>query len=191
MRSHSLFWFLILGLFAVPTLRGQSGSELVQVIPPAIRRAEPPSPDATAVELENEADAFRDKKDFLDALDYFRAAIAKDPKNARLYNKAGITLLMMQHYHDAKKEFDRALKFDRGFSEAYNNLGVNEYEQRRYEKAIKEYQRAIDLNPKSATYFANIGAAYYSRKEWIKAGEAYGNALQLDPTISSGHRTLE
>lgn len=183
MRYHSLFWFLILGLFAIPNLQGQSDSELVQVIPPAIRRAEPPSPNATAVELENQADEFRDKKDFLDALDYFHAAIAKEPKSARLYNKAGITQLMMQHYRDAKKNFDRAVKLDQQFSDAYNNLAVNEYEQKRYEKSIRLYEKAISLKPDAASYYANMGAAYYSKKEWEKAGDAYGTALQLDPAI--------
>ena len=37
------------------------------------------------------ADTLRAEKAYLDALDYYRAAIAKQPTNAKLYNKVGIT----------------------------------------------------------------------------------------------------
>jgi tetratricopeptide (TPR) repeat protein len=174
----------VLAVLFIPfALAQQSNRELVQVIPPSIHRAEPPSPNATVAELEDMADQFREEKDFLDAIDYFEAAIRKDPKNAKLYNKVGITDLMMQHYREAKKNFDRALKLDHAFSDAYNNYGVEEYEQRRYTKAIKMYDTAINLKPEIASYYANLGAAYYAKQEWQLAGTAYGRALQIDPTI--------
>jgi uncharacterized protein HemY len=157
--------------------------EQVRVTPPGLRHADPPSPTATAEELEDRADQLRTEKAYLDALDYYRAAIARDIGNARLYNKAGVAQLMLQRYKDAQKSFERAIKLDGNFADAYNNLGVIRYEEKNYAKAIKIYERAIDLRQDSASFFSNLGAAYYMKKDWNQATDAYGHALQLDPDI--------
>src|SRR5579859_2335113 len=79
-----------------------SHAEQVQIKPPLLRMVDPPAPEATAADLEARADQLRAVKLFLDALDYYRAAMAKKPNSANLLNKVGITELMMQRYHDAK-----------------------------------------------------------------------------------------
>lgn len=160
-----------------------SPPEQVQVSPPPLRRAEPPKANATPEDLEQQADQLRSDKAFLDALDYYRAALAKKPNNALLYNKIGITELVLRRYRGAKKDFERALKNDRAYADAYNNLGVIYYIDKNYGKAIKQYQRAIDLRKDSASYYSNLGAAYFSKKEFEKAIDAYNQALQLDPEV--------
>ena len=52
----------------------------------------------------------RSEKSYLDALDYYRAALAKKPSNAALYNKIGINELQMGRFSDARKDFERAIK---------------------------------------------------------------------------------
>src|SRR6476646_6698951 len=111
MRSLASF-FRTVPLFAIvmtvmtataPTAYGQlSQLDQIQVAPP-MRQVQPPSPTASAQELEQEADRLRSEKAYLDAIDYFRAAIAKDPNNAVLYNKMGISKLMLQRYREAGK----------------------------------------------------------------------------------------
>src|SRR5437588_9505190 len=71
-----------------------SHSEQVQITPPLMRSVDPPTADATVADLEMRADQLRSSKLYLDALDYYRAALTKEPKSARLLNKAGITQLM-------------------------------------------------------------------------------------------------
>ena len=89
-----------------------------------MRRAEPPPADAAVAELEARGDTLRAEKSYLDALDYYRAALAKEPNSARLYNKIGINELQMARFGEARKDFERAIKNDRQFADAYNNLGV-------------------------------------------------------------------
>jgi len=72
-----------------------SHSEQVQIAPPLLRTIDPPAPEATAADLEARADQLRASKLYLDALDYYRAAMAKQPGSATLLNKVGITELMM------------------------------------------------------------------------------------------------
>ena len=158
-------------------------SEQVQVMPPQIRTTDAPSKDATAADLEDRADQLRMRKLFLDALDYYRAALAKAPNSSRLLNKIGITELMMQRYREARKSFEKSIKADRHFADAYNNLGVVYYEDKRYAAAVKEYRRAIAIDANSASFFSNLGAALFSKKEFEPAVTAYQHALEIDPDV--------
>ena len=138
---------LLIALSIRPLLAQNRSPDQVQVSPPPLRRAEPPSPTASLTELERRGDALRAEKSYLDALDYYRAALAQEPSNARLLNKIGITELQMGRFPEARKDFERAVKNDRQFADAVNNLGVIFYLQKRYGKAIRRYEDAIKLRP--------------------------------------------
>ena len=174
--------FLIL-LFAVPLVRSQSNTELVQVIPPPMRRTQPPSPNSSSEELERRGDELRAEKAYLDAVDYYSAAQEKDPKNPQIWNKLGITELLLQRYRNARKDFERCIHFNREFADAHNNLGVIFYLEKKYGNAIKQYDAALKFRPDSASYYSNLGAAYFSKKEFEKATVAYSEAVRLDPSV--------
>lgn len=160
-----------------------SHSDQIQVIPPQLRTIEPPSPAATAADLEKRADELRAEKLYLDALDYYRAALAKTHDTAALLNKIGITELMMQRYSEARKSFEHSIKIDHKFADAYNNLAVVYYEQKRYAPAVKHYRQAIAIDGNSAAFYSNLGAALFSRKHFEEAVEAYQHAMQIDPDV--------
>jgi tetratricopeptide (TPR) repeat protein len=149
---------------------------------PAPRRVEPPPRDASPQVLEVRGDELREEKDYIDAIDYFRAAIKKEPK-AVLYNKLGICELQIARERDAQKDFEKARKIQKDYAEAWNNLGVAFYMQKKYGKAIKNYAKAIELQPYSASFHSNLGTAYFSKKEFQSASVEYQKALQLDPDI--------
>jgi tetratricopeptide (TPR) repeat protein len=184
MGRRSLLYLLAAVVIASPLLFAQGySSEQVQVSPPPARRAEPPSVNAGVAELEQRADTLRAEKSYLDALDYYRAAAAKEPNSARLYNKLGITELQMARFSEASKDFERAIKSDHQFADAYNNRGVIYYLEKKYGKAIKQYENAIKLREDSGSFYSNLGAAYFSKKDFEKASLAYNRALQIDPEI--------
>jgi tetratricopeptide (TPR) repeat protein len=160
-----------------------SHTEQVQIAPPMIRAIDPPAPDATAAMLEQQADRLRSDKLFLDALDYYHAALLKKGGDARLLNKIGITELLMQHYKDAKKSFEHAIHTDRKYADAYNNLGVIYYETKKYGAAVKQYEKAIAVDNTAASFYNNLGAAYFSKREFDPAVVAYQHALELDPEV--------
>ena len=184
MGRQSLLYLLAAAICAGPgSLAQVRSAEQVQVSPPPLRRADPPAASATVAELEQRGDTLRAEKSYLDALDYYRAAVAKEPKNARLFNKIGINELQMARFNEARKDLERAIKNDRQFADAYNNLGVIYYLQKKYGKAIKQYEEAIKLRPDSASFYSNLGAAYFSKNEFEKASLAYNQALAIDPDI--------
>lgn len=154
----------------------------IQVVSP-MRQVEPPSPNASAEELETQADQLRARKAYLDAIDYFRAALQKEPGKAAVLNKMGITLLMLQRFNEAGKNFEQAIKRDRQCAEAYNNLGVVDYERRKYRSAIKQYKKALQLSPEAASFYSNLGAAFFATRNYERASEAYAEAVRLDPQI--------
>ncbi len=170
-------------VFSSTSFSQVSRSEQVQVNPPLLRVTDPPAPDASVADLEARGDQLRMQKLYLDAMDYYRAALVKAPRSASLMNKVGITELMMQRYREAKKSFEHAIKADRKFSSAYNNLGVVYYEVRKYGPAIKQYKKAIAIEATSASYYSNLGAAYFSKKEFDPAVVAYQRAVELDPNV--------
>lgn len=142
----------------------------------------PPSAASSARELELRGDSLRAQKDYLDAIDYYKAALQKSD-TASLHNKTGVAWLQLSKYVDARKEFARAVKVDGSSAEAHNNLGVSYYVNKQYGSAVKEYLRAIKINPNSAPFHSNLGSAYFSRKDFEKATRQYAMAMQLDPTI--------
>lgn len=190
MRGHLIIALVSFFLFG-PILHAQSSpSEQVQVGPPPMHRAEAPSAEATPAELEKRGDELRSDKAYLDAIDYYQAALKKKKNDWVLLNKTGIAYLQMQNYKEASKFFEKSMKSNKNYAEAYNNFGVVQYELgavqhsgRKFKKAIKLYEKAISLNNSSASYFSNLGAAYFARKEWTNANDAYTQALALDPDI--------
>lgn len=190
MSSCPRFWLVPVSLLTLCICVLSSGSwaqtahsEQVQIKPPMLRTIDPPAPDATAADLEARADQLRMVKLYLDALDYYRAALAKQPNPARLLNKIGITELMIQRYREAKKSFDQAIKADRKFADAFNNRGVVLYEEKKYGAAVKEYRRAIAIDSTSASFYSNLGAALFAKREFEPAVLAYEKAVQLDPDV--------
>ena len=180
-RYRLALFFLLVALSTFPA--SAQNTEQLQVGPPPLHRAEPPAPGASAEQLESRGDQLRVEKNFLDAVDYYDAALKKSPNNAVLFNKIGICQLMLQRYKEAKKSFERAIKADRQHADAYNNLGVIYYQAKNYGKAIKQYDKAIAIRDDAASYFSNRGAAYFGKRQFDKAALDYSKAMQIDPDI--------
>lgn len=181
-------WTLCLSLVALPALAQSalsppiSASDDAATAPTQLRQAAPPPANASAQELEERGDELRAQKAYADALDYYRAALAKS-ETAVLHNKSGIAHLQMLHYKIAKKEFERAIKLAPTYAEAHNNLGVVHYIQNDSKRAIRRYLKAIGLKPETSSFYSNLGTAYFARKQYDKASAAYLQALELDPDI--------
>ncbi|MGA9526847.1 MAG: tetratricopeptide repeat protein [Terriglobales bacterium] len=166
----------------VTPLYAQSLEQLA-VGPPQIHRVAPPAAGASARELETTGDALQADKSYLDAVDYYQAALAKDPGNAVLVNKIGITQLQLHRYKDAKKSFERAIRMEKGYANAYANLGVIYYELGSYSKSLRNYDRAIMLDKNEAVFYNNRAASLFAKREFEKATADYAKALQLDPDV--------
>ena len=141
-----------------------------------------PNPNASASELEQRGDDLRAEKRYLDALDFYSAAIAKQP-TALLWNKKGMAYLFLQKYPEATKCFSRAIKVDRNSPEGYNNRGYMEQRDKDYNKAIRYYKKALALQPNDAVFHYNMGSSYFCKHQFDLAAQQYHEAYVLDPDI--------
>jgi tetratricopeptide (TPR) repeat protein len=172
---------LFSALLALPSQA--QNTEQLEVGPPPLHRADPPATGASPEELEKRGDELREDKNYLDAVDYYQAALKGAPGHAALFNKIGICQLMMQRYKEAKRSFEHAIKADRKHGDAYNNLGVIYYQAHNYNAAIRHYEKAISVKADAASYYNNMGAAYFGKKQFDKAMQSYSKAMELDPDI--------
>lgn len=157
--------------------------EQVEVGPPPLHRAAPPAASASAKELEGIGDSLQSAKNYLDAIDYYQAALAKDVHNAVLMNKVGMCQLLLRRYREAQKSFDHAIRMDKKYANAFANLAVVYYEQASYAKSIRYYDRAIELDAGEAVFYNNRAASLFAKKQYEKAMADYAKAMQLDPDI--------
>lgn len=136
---------------------------------------------ATPEELEARGDTLREQKSYLDAVDYYDAALKKAP-SAVIYNKIGMTYLSIGNLKNAEKALKKAVKTDKKYAEALNNLGVTYYLKKKYGPAEKYYKKAIALR-ESASFHSNLGTVYMERKDYDKGMLEYARAYQLDPEV--------
>ncbi len=144
-----------------------------------------PPRDASVLELESAGDLLRSRKLYGFAFVYYRAALAKNPSCARLYNKIGLSEVQLSDFRDAKIDFEQALRIDPEYAEARNNLGVVDFLRGDYKEAIHHYKKALQLRKNSALLHANLATAYFARRQADKAMAAYARALELDPDVIS------
>jgi tetratricopeptide (TPR) repeat protein len=173
---------LLLPALLVAPLYAQSLEQL-EVGPPPLHRAEPPAPGATAKELESRGDELQSEKYYLDAIDYYQAALKKDPGNAVLVNKVGMQQLLLHRWGEARTSFNHAIKIDKKYANAYANLAVVYYEETSYTKSVRYYDKAIELDGDEAVFYNNRAAAFFARKQYQKAMADYAKALQIEPDI--------
>jgi tetratricopeptide (TPR) repeat protein len=188
-RSFVVQRWLVLAVFALSPilLTAQDATQAVPVTPPPTRRIEPPPRDASPADLEERGDEIRAEKAYLDALDYYQAALkklpAKGPSTSTIHNKIGITQFQMARFEEAKKSYEKSIKLDKTYANAYNNLGVVHYRNKKYGRAIKNYKKAIELQPGAASFHNNLACAYFAKKDIEKAVPEYQKALALDPDV--------
>ncbi len=137
---------------------------------------------STPQELERQGDQLRAQKRYLDAVDYYQAAIGKQP-TTMLWNKLGMANLFLQRDKQAQKCFDRALKLDKNSPEALNNRGFIEQLNKNYGKAIKYYQKALAVRPSSPTFHYNLASVYFAKHDFSQAAAEFRTAYMLDPDI--------
>jgi Flp pilus assembly protein TadD len=140
----------------------------------------------TAEQLDEEGDRMRQGKDYLSAIDCYRAAIRKH-SSAAYYNKIAISELQLRHPEEAEKAAKKAVRKDKRMADAWNNLAVSYYlrttSPHHLDDAIRTYQRAISLKPDSASFHNNLAAAFMDDKQFDHGLAEYRKAFELDPTF--------
>ena len=137
----------------------------------------------SVADLEKAGDACRAQKDYAQAINYFREALRKDPKNAKLYNKIGLAELKNNDLNPALADFTKAAKYNPKYPEALNNIGAVYYVEKKYGQAVKYFKKAVALDETHASFHVNLGAAWFAQDKVDAAMREYSRALELDPEV--------
>lgn len=114
------------------------------------------------------------------ALKLIDDALSKNPKDAQMRFRRGVTLSMLDRKTEALAVFQKLVDDHPDMPAPYNNMAVIHGAQGDYEKARQALERAIQTNPAYATAYQNLGDVYAQL-----ASQAYTKALQLDKADAS------
>lgn len=174
----SLFIFAVA---ASAQMQMPAAQSQIQEVKPVVPVPQVSLTDASPHDLEARGDELREEKNYLDAIDYYDAALKKKP-DAVVYNKIGMTYLSMGNLEKAQKSLERSVKMDKKYAEAINNLGVTYYLKKKFGQAEKNYKKALALR-ESASFHSNLGTVYVEEKQYEKGMLEYAKAYQLDPDV--------
>jgi serine/threonine-protein kinase len=130
------------------------------------------------------------KKQWGEAVGYYRAALAVRPDTPSLLNNLGNVLAAQGQLREAVRTFRRALALDPRFAYAHNGLGNALKAQGRLKQAMREYRRFLALDPKSAEARTNLGTALKAQGQLTAAVREYRRAIALDPKLALAHSNL-
>lgn len=137
----------------------------------------------TVADLEKAGDDCRAQKDYAQAITYFKEALRKDKKNAKLYNKVGLAELKNNDLKSARVDFLKAAKYNKKYPEALNNVGAVYYVEKNFGQAANYFKKAVALDETRPTFHVNLGAAWFAQNELDRAMREYARALELDPEV--------
>jgi tetratricopeptide (TPR) repeat protein len=130
----------------------------------------------------NRGIAYRNLKQYQQAINDYDQATRLDPSDADAYYNRGITYSHLKQYQHAIKDYDQAIQFDPGNAKAYNNRGVAYKDLKQYQQAINDYDQAIRLDPGEASAYYNRGIAYGRYlMQYQQAISDFTQAIRLAP----------
>lgn len=116
------------------------------------------------------------KKNYTQALDYYKQAIQLSPDDAVLYENLGLCYEDSGQWDEAKKAYETAAEISPN-STSYNRLGVFYFNRDQYEKALEFYLKALEFDAEDSVIYENIGLAYQSLGRLQEAEQNYNTAI--------------
>jgi TonB family protein len=145
---------------------------------------------------------------YSEAVEFFKQAIALDPKDAISYSKLGIAYAGLKEYKEAIIAFKQAIRIERAFVdvEAYYRMGDAYISLGEHEAAIEPLKRSLygiraqQLDPQAQKpgpgtptqleiHYA-LGLAYYGTGSFRKASNEFEEAIQIDQNSAQAHYGL-
>lgn len=151
-----------------------------------ILAVEPYNPEAN-IEL---ADEQALKKNWRNARDYYKKALAGDGTNEEALLGYGKMCYYMQNDKDAKDAFAKLYNINPLNPQVNAYLGKYEAENSQYKKAIEYIKTAIQLDPQNTDYWFDYGTWSRMLGNYAGAEAAWKQAVALEPEYFLGYAYL-
>jgi tetratricopeptide (TPR) repeat protein len=125
---------------------------------------------------------------FSQAVGYFTARLAKDPKDSHAFTARGQAHAANNEPDKALADFDEAIRLDPRATLAYYHRANLAYGKGQYDQALEDYNVVIRDDPAFDRAYHVRGWIYYRRKDYPRALADYETAIKLVPTESVFHR---
>ncbi len=139
-----------------------------------------------------EANTLYDSRNYLAAIEKYRAALALDTGNVGARYKLAFSLHTVGKSKEAISEFEQVVKQERTpqhlLSSSYSLLGGLYDKTGAAAKAIESYQKALALDPNNHLLSYGLGLAYFRSHQYSKAEQAAIKSLQLSPGHAASMR---
>jgi len=139
---------------------------------------------------------YRNKGEYLKAVEYFREATTIAPRAAIPWTNLGAAYFLLGKTDEARDACLRAIA-NHPNDDAFVVLGDIAYTAHDYRKALDYYLRARDINPNPHSIWRDIGDCYTmlrqsgdTRKSYQKAADLLGAELQVNPSSGQDWMTL-
>jgi tetratricopeptide (TPR) repeat protein len=112
------------------------------------------------------------------------------PRNAALWNFAGVCAAELDRHGQAERCWRRAISIDPTLPEVHFNLGLMFARTKRADEAELFYRREIALHPHFAQAHCNLGNLLDAANRSEEAQTCYRAAIESNPGFAAGHHNL-
>jgi tetratricopeptide (TPR) repeat protein len=128
--------------------------------------------------------------DYDAAITHYKAALAKDPKDAAAHFKLAVALRRTRKFDEAGGELDRAAALDRDYPGLSLERGLLFEESGDIEKAIEQFKGALATAPDDPDLQLRVGAAYVAIGRPDDALPMLRKVLEQRPTSAEAHHYI-
>jgi serine/threonine-protein kinase len=130
------------------------------------------------------------RKRSMEAISFYRAALALRRNSSAVYVNLGAALGAGKQLDEALHCFDRALELDPRYALAHTNRGIVLMEKSRLDESIRCHRRALEIDPRFATASYNLAIALQAKGQWDEAIRNYRQAIDSDSSYAEAHFNL-
>jgi tetratricopeptide (TPR) repeat protein len=131
-----------------------------------------------------------DRRQYSDAYVKFQSACIMDIESDVGCQNAGIALLYMENYDDARKILAKSVERNPQYAHAWFSLGILDRVQGNPEAAISDFEKVAAIDPADADTECLIGLLYMDDKKYSEAIGAFSKAIASDPQLATAELGL-
>jgi tetratricopeptide (TPR) repeat protein len=144
----------------------------------AVRRRSEPEQSKIHKDLSS---AYREYKEFQEAIKNYELSLRLDNKNADVYKELALLYVKQKEFDQAVEVYQRASKASTECASIYADLAKAFKEEGTEDYIAKVYEIASHVDSQEASYYRNLGATFYELGNYEKVTENYRKAIELDP----------
>ena len=138
----------------------------------------------------NEGNNYYRRRDYNNALDYYKKVVTIDGSFYQAYYQIGVVETRLKNNKSAIKGYAKAVEAKSDFYQGWYGLGIAKRSGGDDSGALVAFQKAIDLNPGYAKAYCAMGDIYYKSNQFSKAKSSCQQAIQVDGSYAKPYITL-